>query len=1674
MKATPSSTAKKVFLWIGGIFLFLILVFVLAVLAIRTPWAQQFITDKAVSFVSGKTGTKMDIEKLFITFRGDVQLEGVYLEDTNADTLVYMSQLEAGVVFLPLINGNINISRVNWNGLVANVERYPDSTFNFNFLIDAFSSKKKDAPEDTASGRPIKLAFGPLDFNDFDLHYRDEVIGLEGNLLLGKLQLDPDEIDIENLDFEVDELVLHNVTGSLHQWLPSESSDTSTATQQPRFKVGDVDLKNINFSYRSEPDTFDLKVDLQKLLLDEAEVDLETQHIAVGEIDIDGTTVELQLPAASNSEKPEEQTDQDFSLPDWKIEFEKLNLNEIAYAMKLGNEPETKRQFNVNDMRFTGLKLRAEDGLMESKKLQLEMNELSFSEKSGMRVENLDFELDANDDRINLKALDLTTPYNRLKTDASVSYSSLAEFFSTPENGVFELNLSEADLSIEDAYFFAPQLKTDTLLAKISSNPVRLSGHVSGKLDDLSISDLKLSALNSLRLTMSGSVKGLPDTSNIRVNLPDLNIFLTRKDLAFVMEDEQISSIPDSIKLNGNIAGNTKKLQAKLNLKTNAGRLKLDGVGTELLGNIGAEGKLELVEFDVNKIAAVADLQPVSLVIDFNSKGKTLETLVADASVQFQQLNFKSYDYSNLSLTASVADQKAKVKLNHADENLDFELLVDAVIDTLNPQAELTLDLTGANFYELGLSPQKIRFGTELTANYSGLPSNFQSSLSLTQNTLIRDNAVFRPNAMNIDFSNAKNSTKLAVKSDIVNGQLDANTSLDTLVGSVSNYVKKLVSADSLRAGIMNDSLDISAHFTVRNSRILTEALLPKLQQFDSIRLDLEFHPQQEQLSLNLSAPQIVYSDFTLDSLGMNAAANGELLSGALAFRSIKGGQVNIDRTRLKFGFQNKVASIDLAINDSIEQPLFAIGVEIDVSTPTTEMHINPDRFTLNGDQWSIPAENKISLQEGGVLLQSVHLNNAPQSVRLDNLKSGGKNGMKVSFDGFELASITSIVNGTDSLLDGQLNGTVRLVNLNQTPGIESDLQINQLTALGINLGKLKLLANNKTENTFNIDFSIKGEPIDLTVKGSLKTVDELVLDATMNLNRLDVSVAERFAQGQFKEASGFLRAESTVNGPVSELKYKGALAFDNAKFTLTQLNAPLTLSDDRIEIDNKGLVLKNFDLRDKNGKKLSVNGTVKTESLLDPEFNLKITADNFQPLNSTREDSELFFGKAFVDLDLDVKGSLSIPRVKAQAKLKKGTDITFIVPESQAAIEERKGLVRFKNMRDTLNAILQVEETIETPLFEGLDLIGYLEIDPATQFKIIIDERSGDNIQIQGEAKLNVEVTPNGITTLSGNYEIVGGKYDMKFYGLARRKFELISGSRISWSGDPLEGRLDLQAKYEVKASASDLMADQLSQSDASTQNQYRQALPFQVILNVDGQLLQPEISFAMDMPENSRQALSGNVYKRIRQLNNTQSELEKQVFSLIVLGRFLPQNFDQADGNGTEGMARSSVSKLLSNQLNKYSSKYLKGVEVNIDLNSYTDYQTGQAQGRTDLGLNVRKALFNDRLVVQVGGQVAVEGSDRSYGVNDILGDVSLEYLITREGQYRLKAFRENEFQDLVQGQVVVTGLSVLFNKSYNTWKELFAKIPKEDLQIKKKEKAKEEEEVESTEEELENKQK
>ena len=124
----------------------LIVIFGILVLTIRTEKAQNFITQKAITFVSDKTQTKIELDHIYLGFFDLVQLQGLYAEDLNKDTLIYAGELNVSINLFSLVGKKINISSVELKNSTANLTtNRHNGNFNFQFFIDAFVSEDSSA-----------------------------------------------------------------------------------------------------------------------------------------------------------------------------------------------------------------------------------------------------------------------------------------------------------------------------------------------------------------------------------------------------------------------------------------------------------------------------------------------------------------------------------------------------------------------------------------------------------------------------------------------------------------------------------------------------------------------------------------------------------------------------------------------------------------------------------------------------------------------------------------------------------------------------------------------------------------------------------------------------------------------------------------------------------------------------------------------------------------------------------------------------------------------------------------------------------------------------------------------------------------------------------------------------------------------------------------------------------------------------------------------------------------------------------------------------------------------------------------------------------------------------------------------------------------------------------------
>ncbi|HVF96456.1 MAG TPA: translocation/assembly module TamB domain-containing protein, partial [Flavisolibacter sp.] len=536
--------------------------------------------------------------------------------------------------------------------------------------------------------------------------------------------------------------------------------------------------------------------------------------------------------------------------------------------------------------------------------------------------------------------------------------------------------------------------------------------------------------------------------------------------------------------------------------------------------------------------------------------------------------------------------------------------------------------------------------------------------------------------------------------------------------------------------------------------------------------------------------------------------------------------------------------------------------------------------------------------------------------------------------------------------------------------------------------------------------------------------------------------------------ATGGLTGAVTLRGSTAAPVIDGKINFDNVSITTLAIGGPLRVDQEALVlVSNKGLTFDRFSVRDSANTPLTLNGTVATTNFINYDLDLTIRGRNFRAINLPRTPNGIYYGKLVLSTNLHVTGTEKAPKVDGSLTINDSTDFTVVIPQTDPGIVSREGVVQFLDFDDPgADSLFRQYDSLNKSTLIGYDITTNLVIDKRAKFNVVIDAANGDFVALQGEANLSVGVDPSGKVNMTGTYEIEQGNYQIS-YNFLQRKFEIVKGSKITWNGEPTNASLDVRAMYIANTAPLDLVSNQIAETNQAIRNTYLQKLPFQVMLNMGGELMKPQLTFDIQLPTernyNVNSDIITNVDTRLAQLRQEPSELNKQVFALLLLNRFVGENpFESSGGGGFDAgaMARQSVSKLLTEQLNNLTQNLIAGVDLNFDVASTDDYTTGERRNRTDLNVGVSKRLLNNRLTVSVGSNFELEGPQQSgQQSNNIAGNVAVNYQLSNDGRYALRAYRQNEYFGVVDGYIIETGVRFIVTLDYEKFADIFRRKKK-----------------------------
>lgn len=1639
--------------------LFIILFLLVILLLIQTGPVQNILRVKAIAYLQKKLKTKVEVGKVYVGLPKNIVLENVYLEDRQQDTLLSGGKIEANLDLIKLIFQNqLDVRSIALDNITAKIKRQlPDTLFNFQFIVDAFANKDTTASIDTSA---YYISIPSIELNKIRIIYKDTINGADAEAWLDHLDTRIDSMDYQHLYFNVPKTNIEGLTAKIYQEKPllqlePAAKDMVEAKQPSPLKLlfEELNLENINLDYRNAVSATYSTIDLGSAQVKPNNINLDDRVLDFQNISLKNTTAAIRIGRKEEARVVVKEVKQEAKSQveaGWRIFASNVNLENNSLQFDNDNNLQVKYGIDYSHFKGDSVTLDANDLLLSADSISGKINKGSFNEQSGFVLNELQGEFLYTNTQTLIKDFLLKTPGTELKRYASFTYNSFKDLSENFQHTQIDADIVNSHVQVKDILAFAPQFQSQPAFA----NPnaiwyINFQGN--GTMQTMHIANLQFRGLKNTQIDASGSLATSKDPNNSRATLRIRRLHTNQTDIALFtgqrLSTEQIN-LPEEFDAYGTITGSINDLSTNLTISSSVGTAFVNGRFTNLSNKTVATytALVKTNSLDFGYIIKNDQFKNVSANVRVSGKGFTPGKINTNFKGDIYAINYNGYVYRNINVDGSINGSSLNVVTDINDPNLDMNGILTGNISN-NPSYHFTGMLDSIKTLPLNLTPQPAIVRGKIEADIPVINANYLEANILMTNALLVS-ADQRLPLDTIEFVSGRNDTAqfMTLKSDVANARINGQYRYTDLGKIFQKSIEPYFQVAP--ANTLTDVQPYNFSFTadIANAPALI-AFVPGLKSFEQIHIDGRASTQQG-LNATANTPFISYngSEISGVNIKINTTANGLQFIGEV--QHITGIGHNLYHTTFNAVALNNKIDFNLNIDDkSGKDKYYLSGLLTQPSQGNYTVNLRSDSLMLNYDRWTVSANNSITITKDNLIANNFSLQKNDQRL---SLQTEGQL-LNVGFTNFQLSTITAILKSDSLLVNGSMNGTMAFKNILRQPVFTSDLTINDLSMQGDTIGNAVVKVDNMSGDRYNTNATITGRGNDIALTGSFapKGKNDIALDLDLAIKQMQLASVEGAFAGMIKNASGSVNGNISIKGSVNEPKINGPINFDKASFATTILGSQYKIDGEKISVTENGFHFDDFEIRDSANNVLRLNGIVQTPNFTNYNFDLDINANNFQVLNTTKKDNKIYYGKLVVTSNMHVGGTAAVPDIDGNITVNEGTELSVVIPQQEPGVVARDGIVEFVDMDSQQNdSLFLAYDSLNISPFKGMNIITNIEIKKEAVFNIIIDEANGDFINLQGEALLSTGIDPSGKITLVGNYELERGAYEITFNFLHRR-FDIQKGSKITWLNEPTKANLDVNAVYVANTAPIDLVQTQIAASSQAIRNTYLQKLPFEVHLKMTGELMQPTLAFDIVLPLDKNYGVSNDIItqvdNRLEQIRQEPGETNRQVFALLLLNRFVGQNplASSSPMFSASSYARQSVSKLLTEQLNKLAAGLIDGVDLTFDVTSTDDYTTGEQRSRTDLNVGLSKRLLNERLSITVGSNFELEGPKNSkQNVNNIFGDISINYSLSKDGRYMLRFYRKNQYEGIVDGYVIEAGISFVISVDYNQFADLLRK--------------------------------
>lgn len=1350
---------------------------------------------------------------------------------------------------------------------------------------------------------------------------------------------------------------------------------------------------------------------------------LDSSFVCIDKVSISKPTVALWKDSNGvfNIEPLLQALQSDDTTSNFHLKINEISLRDAQFSYQnLSENIDTSFGINFNDIAVSNMYFQAYNFEMQNNTYTALIDNLSLYEKSGFHITYFHTKAAFCDTAITCSDISIfTTDSKILAQSFSMNYNSFDDFSDFCKKVTLHANFNHSTTSLHDIAYFASSL---------SEMPYSFSieGLFDGTISDFSAQDFHVGYGRSTQFVGDVDVKGLPgiDTTIFKLNID--NLTTNQYDISHTriapFSGENFVSLPSILqnitnyKYSGLFSGTIYDLQTKGILSTNVGKINTD-VQLKRTNVSDCSGTISFEDFDVSALLPDASIGSVSGSLSANGSFNNDSLIVADVESTIDKFEFNDYSYSNIAINGKLSAHRFFGKVNVDDSNIKLKFVGGLDMSKDIPEFRFRSDIQNAHLDKLHLfndSLATVSFTT--VVDFDGLQlDDMNGDVSIRDLKYTNAKGGLSTKNIALNLSNEDKQRTITLHSAFVEAEVAGTGQYKDLSYTILNLLNKHITCLPQVKDKINPVSDFKMNVETHQIDTIFSLLGIDMRIADKSVVNANYISATNTCDIAVQSPKLTLGGFQIHDCNIDGicSENGIQIATNLALDSLQKTQ---NKVSAQGNLQNDKANLvvnwnyNTSINTTGELNLLAnLITKKQSQLPKFEIQIQPSKMYVADSLWNI-AESNIVVDTTSIAISGCSLYKDNKKITIDGTISENKNDyIVVNVQNYDLAELNPLINNETIRFAGPIEGSVRVKNIYEMPLIFADIHSPQISFNDNDLGQLKLRSfwDNK-EKALLAKLSV-GDPNNTILAADGKyitTTDSAHFD--VSLNDLRLKVIADILQGTINDIDANVNGDLDIEGKLSNLNYKGSLNITDGSFTVDYTNVPYSFSGDLIS-RNSRFFFKDFILRDALNNTGKIIGYLDLRNLPNIGYLFDIQTDKLLVMNTTAKENDYFYGTIYYNGTAKVEGDLEGTKISGVGKTLENTECN--IPVSYSELTGAYDFLLFAS--DTV-----VEQTIaQQPTSSNLSLDFMVSVTSNALAQIIFDPRVGDIIKARGNGDLHLKMDNGGDIKLYGKYQIEEGDYLFTLKNLINKKLLIEKGGTIAWSGDPLNGQVNLIANYETKASPQPLLDSSINAS---------KRIPVTCQVNLKNNLLSPDISYNILVPSSATQ---------VNEILATFTEDEKtlQFFSLLLQGAFISSS-KESNVNTT------SVSlEVLSNQFNNLLSQIDPNMNVSVNYRMGTDELTSN-----EFEFDISRQFWNDRILVNVNGYTDFGGSSESSQSNtqnsDFSKNVSVEMKLNKQGTIKIKGFSRSNEDELNEKKENTNGVGFFFTKDFDKIQDIF----------------------------------